>query len=98
MLTRFVKLEFQADLIDQFLANFEENKERIRGFEGCLHLELLRERPNGNVFFTYSKWKSEDHLNAYRHSELFEQVWAKTKVLFAGKPEAWSVDSIQKLP
>lgn len=97
MLTRFVKMTFQPDKIDQFLANFEQNKSKIRNFDGCLYLELLREKDNGNVFFTFSKWKSEEHLNNYRHSDLFKGVWSNTKPLFSDKPAAWSVDSIAKL-
>jgi hypothetical protein len=36
-------------------------------------------------------WDDPKYLEAYRQSELFEGVWAKTKVLFDAKPEAWSV-------
>ncbi len=47
--------------------------------------------PGGPVLFTYSHWESEAALETYRHSELFAEVWAATKVLFNAKPEAWSV-------
>jgi heme-degrading monooxygenase HmoA len=46
------------------------------------------------VLFTYSLWESEADLNAYRHSELFEDTWKHTKALFADKPAAWSVDTV----
>jgi (4S)-4-hydroxy-5-phosphonooxypentane-2,3-dione isomerase len=71
MLKRIVKLTFREEAIPEFLAIFEESKSKIRAFEGCRHLELLR--------------------NRYRQSEFFKITWEKTKVLFAGKPEAWSV-------
>jgi hypothetical protein len=29
-------------------------------------------------------------LEAYRSSELFEQTWAETKILFDDRPQAWS--------
>jgi heme-degrading monooxygenase HmoA len=45
--------------------------------------------------FTVSIWESEDDLNAYRNSELFENTWAKTKVLFNDKPEAWSLEFLK---
>ena len=64
----------------------------IRSFDGCSHLELWQQAGTSNVFFTYSWWESEDHLNKYRFSELFKDTWAKTKALFAAKPEAWSVE------
>jgi hypothetical protein len=36
-------------------------------------------------------------LETYRHSELFKEVWSKTKPLFNAKPEAWSVDKVASL-
>jgi heme-degrading monooxygenase HmoA len=41
---------------------------------------------------TYSHWTGEEALDNYRHSELFRVTWAKTKQLFADRPEAWSLD------
>ena len=92
MFTRIVKMSFQEDKVDQFLANFDKNKALIRGFSGCHQLKLLRDKTSPNVFFTYSIWESEEHLEAYRNSDLFKGVWANTKILFNDKPAAWSVD------
>ncbi|GAB5563975.1 MAG: antibiotic biosynthesis monooxygenase [Winogradskyella sp.] len=97
MLVRIVKMSFQPSKIEEFLTNFEANKTKIRAFDGCNFLELYRDKNNTNIFFTYSYWDSEDHLNVYRHSDLFKSVWAKTKPLFNDKPEAWSVDKIASL-
>ncbi|MFZ0490789.1 MAG: antibiotic biosynthesis monooxygenase, partial [Salegentibacter sp.] len=36
----------------------------------------------------------EAALENYRNSELFKEVWAKTKVFFNDRPEAWSVDKV----
>lgn len=88
---------FDPEKIDEFLTNFEANKDRIRAFKGCQFLELYRDKNNTNVFFTYSYWDSELDLESYRHSELFKTVWSKTKPLFNMKPEAWSVDKIATL-
>ncbi len=90
-------MSFEPSKIDEFLSNFEANKFKIRSFEGCNFLELYRDQNNTNIFFTYSYWDSETHLENYRHSELFKAVWAKTKPLFNAKPEAWSVDKIASL-
>ena len=92
MFVRIVKMSFEADKIDLFLDNFNENKENIRKSKGCELLELYRDKINTNVFFTYSYWQTEQDLENYRNSALFKNVWAKTKVLFNDKPEAWSVD------
>ena len=94
MIKRIVKLTFRDDEIETFLVNFEKNKLRIRNFAGCCHLELWRDKNHSNIFFTYSFWESEDKLNTYRHSELFKNVWSKTKILFSEKPQAWSIDSV----
>ncbi|MFV8224296.1 putative quinol monooxygenase [Christiangramia aquimixticola] len=97
MFVRIVKMGFQEDKIEEFLANFEENKEKIRNFEGCKFLELYRDKDNTTRFFTYSYWEDENSLENYRNSDLFKGVWAKTKVLFNEKPEAWSVDKLATL-
>ena len=91
MLVRIVKMTFQEEKVHEFLENFEQAKQKIRTFEGCEHLELLQGIHQSNVFFTYSYWQSEEALEKYRNSALFKDVWAKTKVLFAEKPSAFSV-------
>lgn len=95
MIKRIVKMSFQPDKVDEFKNIFGSNWQLIKGFEGCSHVELLQDENSPNIFFTYSLWQSEDHLNAYRNSELFNQVWSKTKILFNDKPQAWSVKQIE---
>lgn len=82
-------MTFQEDKVDDFIQVFEETKQRIRNFPGCRHLELWR---TGNVFFTFSMWENEAALDHYRFSELFKTTWSRTKVLFAEKAEAWSLE------
>lgn len=91
MIIRIVKMTFAPDKVTDFLTLFNENKERIAGFEGCTHLELWNDKNSPNIFFTYSHWKEESYLEKYRQSELFEFMWSRTKVLFIDKPEAWTV-------
>lgn len=88
-------MTFQPALVDEFLVIFEESSPKIRAFPGCLHLELWRSTEAGTaVLFTYSHWEDEDALEAYRQSDLFSGTWARTKVLFAARPEAWTVEKI----
>jgi len=94
MLSRIVKMSFHPEQVKIFLANFEDNKEFIRNSPGCQLLELYQDQQNSSIFFTYSYWDSEIDLNNYRNSELFKDVWSKTKILFNSKPEAWSLDKI----
>jgi heme-degrading monooxygenase HmoA len=91
MIVRIVKMTFEKDKIDEFCALFEARKQTIRGFKGCKHLELWQDSAHEQVFFTYSIWESEADLDHYRFSDFFKDTWGKTKALFAGKPEAWSV-------
>ena len=89
---RIVKMTFEPKLIGDFEKLFDQNKHKIRAFEGCNHLELLQDKNNPNIFFTYSFWDAPENLESYRQSELFNTVWTATKKLFCAKPEAWSVD------
>ena len=94
MFVRIVKMTFNVDKIELFISIFNENQLKIRNSEGCELLELYRDKANPTVFFTYSYWQEENHLENYRNSDLFKNVWAKTKLLFSDKPEAWSVDKL----
>lgn len=97
MITRIVKMTFMPERIDDFKKIFDENKNAIRNFKGCTHLDLLQDVNNPAIFFTYSYWNSENDLLTYRESELFNKVWAKTNILFAEKAEAWSTSLIHRL-
>ncbi len=97
MVIRIVKMGFHENKVAEFLNNFNENKSKIRNFEGCKFLELYRDKKASNVFFTYSHWSCETDLETYRQSDLFKSVWAKTKPLFNVKPEAWSVDKVESI-
>lgn len=98
MFIRIVKMSFHQEHIPKFLENFDVMKEKIRGAEGNCFLELYQDKYNPCIFFTYSFWETEDHLENYRRSELFYDVWTFTKKLFNEKPEAWSVDKLVSLP
>jgi heme-degrading monooxygenase HmoA len=95
MLIRIVRMTFQEDKIEDFLEIFNRSKHLIRSFEGCQHLELLRDKNAQNMMLTYSYWLSEEHLNAYRNSELFKTTWAATKALFLDKPVAFSSERME---
>ena len=94
MLVRIVKMTFRQDAIEEFKDFFEKRKERIRGFEGCTHLELWQDAKDQQIFFTYSHWIDETALLHYRNSSFFRDTWQQTKQLFAAKAEAWSVDQL----
>lgn len=97
MIIRIVKMTFMPEKVEAFLEVFHASKQFIRSMPGCNHLELLNDINSPTIFFTYSYWDSETELNNYRDSDLFKEVWSKTKILFSAKPEAWSVEQKVKL-
>lgn len=90
MIHRFVKMTFRPEEVVQFKLVFEASKQNIAAFPGCLGLKLIQDIDKENILYTYSIWAEKADLEAYRNSNLFQTTWAKTKVLFADKPLAWS--------
>ncbi len=97
MFVRIVKMSFHEENIPAFLGNFELMKTKIRNAHGNRLLELYQDKNDACIFFTYSYWETEEDLENYRKSVLFNDVWAFTKKLFNAKPEAWSVDKLVTL-
>lgn len=83
-------MTFKHNEVENFLKLFDASKNKIRNFNGCTHLELLKDYDASNVFSTYSIWKDAASLDAYRQSELFGEVWRATKAKFEEKPIAFS--------
>lgn len=97
-LIRIVRMKFRPEDIENFRKVFDENKDHIRTFPGCNYLELHQDIDQPDILSTYSLWDSPEALENYRHSDLFRTVWAKTKVLFADKPEAFSHRVLETFP
>lgn len=95
MILRIVRMEFKKETIDPFETLFSQYQSDIRHFPGCLALELHADPDNELVRYTHSRWEGTDNLEAYRHSELFANVWPQTKVLFGGKPLAYSLSLLK---
>lgn len=94
-LIRIVRLTLVPEKMNEFMEMFSSIKSKIRASNGCLHLELLQDITYPNIVTTYSIWTEESALNAYRNSELFKQVWSKTKTMFAAPPVAFSNKQIE---
>lgn len=91
MINRIVKMTFLPGKTGDFIEIFNQSKEKILACDGCKMVDLLNDIHQPNIFFTHSLWEEEAHLEAYRKSELFKNTWAKTKLLFQEKPQAWSL-------
>jgi quinol monooxygenase YgiN len=88
---RIVRMHFTEAGVDEFLNIFEQNREKIRSFPGCTHLDLLRDAEEPNTFATLSHWDSQQSLDAYRRSELFASVWGRVKTLMSERTQAFSL-------
>jgi len=92
MIIRIVRMHFTQAGVEEFLEVFNTNKEAIRNFEGCTHLQLLRDVDDGNTFTTLSHWQDQASLDKYRKSELFGKVWGQVKTLFSERSLAFSAE------
>ena len=90
-------MSFHEENIPKFMENFNLIKEKIRNSPGNRYNELYQDKNNPEIFFTYSFWETEEDLENYRKSALFDEVWTFTKKLFNDKPEAWSVNKLVSL-
>lgn len=97
MLIRIVRMHFTEAGVDEFLQIFNTNKEAIRNFEGCTHLQLLKDLNDPNTYTTLSHWNTEESLNRYRKSELFSNVWGRVKTLFSERSQAFSLTKFIEL-
>lgn len=87
-------MSFKPECTIDFENIFKEVHPLIENFEGCNGVKLLKDKNNPCIYFTHSYWQNEEFLNNYRHSELFNFTWQKTKILFNDKPLAWSLSEI----
>jgi heme oxygenase (mycobilin-producing) len=92
MIIRIVRMHFTEAGVSEFLDIFNRNKDAIRNFPGCSHLELLKDHDDAYCFATLSYWDAQSSLDTYRKSALFEGVWGQAKSLFAERSQAFSLE------
>jgi quinol monooxygenase YgiN len=94
---RLVRMSFQTDRISDFMEVFEDSKEKIRNFPGCLALNLIVDFEDSSIIYTSSIWRAFEDLENYRNSELFIQTWRKTKIHFKEKAQTSTFNVIYRL-
>ena len=97
MIVRWVHMHFRPEEVERFIGVFDQSKEAIRTSPGCLSLRLLQDPTDPCSIQTLSTWEKAEDLERYRQSRLFEDTWAKTKVLFDQKPRAYSYEVLREL-
>jgi quinol monooxygenase YgiN len=90
-ITRVVKLTLHPEHIEAFKKIFASHKMHIAQFEGCIELNAYQDNKQPEVFFTISRWQSEQHLDNYRYSDFFKSLWSVVKPMFAAKAAAYSM-------
>ena len=91
MIRRIVRLEFDPQRVAEFTAFFAQHRTTIATFPGCISLDIYKDAGLDHVYYTFSLWESEAALEAYRHSDTFNNLWSYAKQRFAGKPLAYSL-------
>lgn len=91
MIERYVILTIKKENRNDFMQIFYHSRELICSFDGCQHVELLQSASDDSKFMTFSIWKSELHLESYRTSALFSQIWKQVKPFFRDRAEALSI-------
>jgi len=97
MIIRIVRMHFTEAGVEEFLEIFNRNKEAIRNFPGCLHLQLLKDSEDSYSYTTLSHWDGPQSLENYRKSELFGKVWGRVKTLFSERTQAFSLKKFIEL-
>lgn len=98
MIKRIVLMVLKPGNEAIFLDIFDQVKSEIRSQHGCMGIELLRSMMNEETsLWTISSWQSEEDLESYRSSSLFQKTWASVKPLFSDKARAWTLTSIETI-
>ena len=96
MITRIVMLNFKPDKVAEFLEIFNQNKQLLAKSDGCIRIEIFKSTSDIDTYFTISNWQSEEHLERYRQSEIFKEIWSKVKPLFNNKAQAWTLNTLNE--
>ncbi|MCB0488688.1 MAG: antibiotic biosynthesis monooxygenase family protein [Cyclobacteriaceae bacterium] len=97
MLIRIVRMHFTEAGVNEFIEIFNQNKEAIRNFPGCSHLQLLKDAEDPFCYTTLSHWDAPESLENYRKSALFGSVWGRVKTLFSERTQAFSLEKYIEL-
>jgi quinol monooxygenase YgiN len=95
MLARLVRMYFQPDRVEEFLAFYQQVRPQIARQQGCVSVLLVRQADDPAAFATWSVWESAAALDAYRTSDFFRGFWPQVKTWFRQPAEAISFDLVE---
>lgn len=93
MITRIIRLTLKISH-EEFTEYINKAKDEFDKFEGCEQIEILKDKIGNNVYFIYTIWKSNKHLNKFRKSEFNKKFWNTIVDLSQNRPQVWSVENI----
>jgi quinol monooxygenase YgiN len=94
MLARLVRMRFQPDKVDEFLALYATAQPIIATQPGCHSVQLVRQIDDPSAFATWSLWQDASALEAYRTSAFFLGFWPQVRALFRQPADATSFEVI----
>lgn len=94
MLARLVRMRFQPEKVDDFLALYAAARPVISAQPGCRNVQLVRQSDDPSTFATWSLWQDAAALEAYRTSSFFLEFWPQVKALFRQPAEATSFEVV----
>ena len=95
MITRIVKMVIKPEEVSSFVKHREKFTNKIRSFKGCVSHDFLKDKNVNNTFFSYSTWDSEQSIDTFRHSELFQSLKEINNRYYLKAEQAWTVENIK---
>ncbi len=96
MIVRIVEMRIDPSRKHEVRKTFQEIKESVRRFKGCHYVGLFEDTNSPEHIITYSVWDSEQDLETYRASPIFERNWKLLKAFFIDKPNAYSLKLVDE--
>ena len=93
MITRIVKFNVKKSSIDSFGNLLKEIRSEVLAFKGCKYFDLLNDKNNKNIFFSYSIWESEYYHDQYVNSGFFKTIWEQVVMFLESDAQVHTVEN-----
>lgn len=98
MITRIVRLTLKDESSqNDFRALYASRNPMNRGVSGCLEVKIMKDINENNVYYTVSKWTTNEALENYRSSAYFKETWPMVKSTLASKTKVFTMEEVVEL-
>ena len=98
MFMRILKLNLNADSINDFKKFYEETVEpRLQSVEGCLFASLINSKPDKNEFISLTFWKTQLQAENYEKSGVFQSLIDEAKQYFSEETDEWKIQLTENM-